>query len=60
LGDNINTIRQNSEVVIDAGKEVDLKVNRENQVYVVLHQIAGKNHNVKITNGSLENVVKLN
>jgi hypothetical protein len=30
LGDNIDTIKRNTETLIDANKEVDLQVNREN------------------------------
>jgi hypothetical protein len=58
LGDNIDTTEKNTETLIDASKEDDLEVSAENIKYVLLshHQIAGHNHNIKISNRSFENV----
>jgi hypothetical protein len=36
LGDNIDTIKRNTQTLIDASKEIDLEVNREIQVYVAV------------------------
>jgi hypothetical protein len=46
LGDNIDTIKKNTEIVIDASKKVGLEVNAEKTKYMVLshHQSAGENH----------------
>jgi hypothetical protein len=43
---------------IDASKEVGLEVNAEKITYILLshHQNVGQNHNIKIYNGSLENM----
>jgi hypothetical protein len=36
LGDNIDTIKKNTETVIDAGKEVCLDVNTEKSRYILM------------------------
>jgi hypothetical protein len=50
LGDNIDTIKKNTEALIGANKEVGLEVNAEKTKYMLLsrHQNAGQNHNIKI------------
>jgi hypothetical protein len=49
LGDNIDTIKKNTETFIDPGKEVGLEVNTEKTKYMLLsrHQNAGQNYNIK-------------
>jgi hypothetical protein len=44
LGNNIDTIKNNTGIVIDASKEVGLQVNAEKTKYMLLsrHQNAGK------------------
>jgi hypothetical protein len=44
LGDNIDTIKKNTETLIDAGKEVGLEVNAEKTKYMLLsrHQNSGQ------------------
>jgi hypothetical protein len=58
LGYNINTLKENTKTLTDAGKEVGLEVNAEETKYILLsrHQNAGQNHNIKITNRYFENV----
>jgi hypothetical protein len=47
LGDNIDTIKTNTETLIDISKEVRLELNVEKTKYMLLscHQNAGQNHN---------------
>jgi hypothetical protein len=52
LGDNTDTVKKNTETLIDASKEVGLEVNTEKTKYMLLsrHQNAGQNHDMKIAN----------
>jgi hypothetical protein len=61
LGDNTDTIKKNTETVIDASKEVGLEVNAEKTKYILLprHQNAGQNHNIKMGDRSFENEAQL-
>jgi hypothetical protein len=58
LGDNIDTIRKNTQTLIDASKEVGLQINIEKIKYMLLsrHQNVGRNWDIKIANRSFENV----
>jgi hypothetical protein len=49
LGDNINTVKRNTQTLIGASKEVGVEVNAEKNNYMLLPrlQIAGQNHNIK-------------
>jgi hypothetical protein len=56
LGDNIVTLKKNTENLIDASKEVTLQVNTEKTKYMLLscHQNAGQNHDTEISNLSFD------
>jgi hypothetical protein len=58
LGGNIDTIKKNTETLIDLSKGVGLKVNTEKTKCMLLfrHQNAGQNHDIKIADRFFENV----
>jgi hypothetical protein len=58
LGDNMDTIKKNTEILIDASKEVGLEINIYKTGYILLsrHQNVGQNRDIKILNWSYENV----
>jgi hypothetical protein len=59
LGYNIDTIKKNIEILIDASKVVGLEVNAEKSKYMLSrHQNARKNHTTKIGNRSFKNLAK--
>jgi hypothetical protein len=53
-----DTIRKNTETLIDASKEVGLEINVEKTKYMLLsrHQNVGQNQDINIANRSFENV----
>jgi hypothetical protein len=58
LGDNVDTIKKNTETLIVASKEVGIEINVEKTKYMLLsrHQNLGQNRNIKRANRSFENV----
>jgi hypothetical protein len=60
LGGNIDTIKRNTQTLIDASKEIGLQVNTEKTKYMLLsrHQNAGQNHEINIDNRCFENVAQ--
>jgi hypothetical protein len=57
MGDNIDTIKKNTETLIDAGKVVGLEINIEKTKHMLSRQQnVGQNRDIKMANRSFENV----
>jgi hypothetical protein len=56
LGDSINTVKENTEIILEASRDVSLEINAEKTRYIMSHQKSGQNQNVRIANESFENV----
>jgi hypothetical protein len=62
LGDNVDTIKKNTEILIDATKEVGLEINVYKTKYMLLsrQQNVGQNRDIKIANRSFKMYHSLN
>jgi hypothetical protein len=58
LGDSVNTIKENSETLLEAGRDIGLEINVEKTKYMIMsrHPNSGQNQNIRIANQSFENV----
>ena len=58
LGGSVNTIKENAEALVVAGKEIGREINADKTKYMLMSQDqnAGRSQNVKIDNRSFERV----
>jgi hypothetical protein len=60
LGDSVNTTKHNTGTLLEAGRDIGLKMNAEKSTYIIMfrHPNSGQNQNIRIANESFENVAK--
>jgi hypothetical protein len=60
LDDSVNTIKEKTETLLEAIRDIDLEINEEKTKYMIMsrHPNSGKNQNIRIENESFENVAK--
>jgi hypothetical protein len=60
LGDSVNTIKENSETLLEASSDIGIEINAEKTKYVIMSRYpnSGQNQNIRIANESFENVLK--
>jgi hypothetical protein len=60
LSDSINTIKEKTETLSEASRDIGLEINAEKTKYMIMsrHPSSGQNQNIRIANESFENVAK--
>jgi hypothetical protein len=60
LDNSVNTIKENSETLLGASRDIGLKINAEKTKYMIMsrHPNSGQNQNMRITNELFEKMAK--
>jgi hypothetical protein len=60
FGDSVNTINENRKTLLEARRDVGLKINAQKTKYMIMsrHLNSGQNQNIRIANESFEKVTK--
>jgi hypothetical protein len=60
LDNSVNTIKENSETLLEASRDISLEINAEKTKYMFMSRYpnSGQNQNIRIANESFEKVEK--